>query len=331
MLKIFYTSSEKNKKFGVYKVIEILRRKLKNKQNNIKYSNKISDLIRHNPDLVHVHGCWKLHLFIIFLISKILKIKIVMSPHGMLDPISISQKKIKKKLGWFFYQKFVLLYSDLIIVNSNNEKKNIKLITKKKNINIKVINHGVEISENFSLKTKKNKNLSFIFYSRIHPSKNLLNLLEIWTKNPFFKNYKLDIYGEIVDMKYYLIAKKIIKYHKNIKFKGKINTNIQKLISNYNVFVHPSLSENFGLVILEALSAGTFIILNKNLDWKIIEKKGFGMLIKFDYKNLKKAIEIIEKKKEKINNINFRKKQLNFVKKKYNWNYIAQEYLSEYF
>ena len=84
-------------------------------------------------------------------------------------------------------------------------------------------------------------------------------------------------------------------------------------------------------VILEALSAGTFIILNKNLDWKIIEKKGFGILIKFDYKNLKEAVEIIEKKKEKINNINFRKKQLNFIKKKYNWNYIAQEYLSEYF
>ena len=32
-----------------------------------------------------------------------------------------------------------------------------------------------------------------------------------------------------------------------------------------------------------------------------------------------------------FSNINFRKKQLNFVKKKYNWNYIAQEYLSEYF
>ena len=41
----------------------------------------------------------------------------------MIDPISLNQKKIKKKIALFFYQKFIFENSDLIIVNSKIEKK----------------------------------------------------------------------------------------------------------------------------------------------------------------------------------------------------------------
>ena len=167
MSNLFFTSSENNNKFGVYKVVKELSNRIKRKKKNIKFSNKIREFINFYPKLVHIHGCWKLHLLIIFLFSKIFKIKIVVSPHGMLDPFSISQKKIKKIFGWHLYQKFILLYSDLIIVNSTKEKQNVLSIAKRK-LKIKIINHGVEINSNFSLKEKKNKNLRFIFFPNWH-------------------------------------------------------------------------------------------------------------------------------------------------------------------
>ena len=65
--------------------------------------------------------------------------------------------------------------------------------------------------------------MKFVFFSRIHPSKNLTNLIEIWKNNNFFDDYILDIYGEIVDEDYFDSVNNKIKNSKNINYKGKIN------------------------------------------------------------------------------------------------------------
>ena len=123
-----------------------------------------------NPEIVHIHGCWRPKLLIIFLLAKIRFRKIVISPHGMIDPLSFAQKEVKKKLAWYIYQKYIFSFSNLIIVNSKFEKKN--LIKKiKLNQNIKIIKHGVDASKKIN-KRKNNGKLSFVFFSRIHPSKN---------------------------------------------------------------------------------------------------------------------------------------------------------------
>ena len=60
----------------------------------------------------------------------------------MIDPFSLKQKSLKKKIALLLYQKFIFEKSDLIIVNSNIEKKNFLKITK--NIQkITIIPHGI--------------------------------------------------------------------------------------------------------------------------------------------------------------------------------------------
>ena len=122
MFKIFYTSSENNKNFGVSRVVDELKRNLSKEKINIKFSNNLNDFFTFKPNMVHIHGCWKLHLLVIFLFSKIKGIKTVISPHGMIDPFSFSQKKIKKNIAWYIYQKFIVSTSDLVVVNSNQKK-----------------------------------------------------------------------------------------------------------------------------------------------------------------------------------------------------------------
>ena len=57
--------------------------------------------------------------------------------------------------------------------------------------------------------------------------------------------------------------------------------------SKYDIFLHPSNSENFGLVILEAMSCGLFPVVNKKIDWKILDKNELGKSLNFTYKDLK--------------------------------------------
>ena len=328
MLKVLYFSSETKKKFGVYEVINILKKKLQ-KKIIVKISDNINDIFLYEPNLIHIHGCWRPNLFIVFLIAKLKKIKIIISPHGMLDPFSLSQKKIKKKIAWLLYQKLMFNYSDLIIVNSKLEKKNVKkkIQFKKKII---IIQHGISISESFKINKNNNKDLRFIFFSRIHPSKNLKSLIEIWKENSFFKKYKLDIFGEIAHKKYFLNIKRKIKREKNINYRGVIKGNLQKSLTKYDILIHPSKSENFGLVILEAMSSGLFLILNKKLDWKFLSDKGFAYCINFNKFDLKSKILKIENKKRIIKSKIFRKKLYDFVKKNYNWNRIFKVYLNKY-
>ena len=93
MLKVLYFTSETKKKFGVFKVVNILKKKQTNKIKS-KLTNSIFDIFFFKPQIIHIHGCWRPKLFIVFLLAKITSIKIVISPHGMIDPLSFSQKKI---------------------------------------------------------------------------------------------------------------------------------------------------------------------------------------------------------------------------------------------
>ena len=170
--------------------------------------------------------------------------------------------------------------------------------------------------------------MRFVFFSRIHKSKNLNTLIKIWKSDNFFHKFNLDIYGEIIDDEYF--SKLDINYFKNINYKGSLNRNIQSCLSKYDVFIHPSNSENFGLVIFEGLSSGLYLILNKKLKKESLEKKKFAKNINFNSKELKKAIGYISINKKKIRSITFKRKSLNYVKKNFNWKDISNLYFKNY-
>ena len=105
---------------------------------------------------------------------------------------------------------------------------------------------------------------------------------------------------------------------------------MQRKLCDYDIFLHPSKSENFGLVIIEALSSGLYPILNKKIDWKILDNNGLGTSIHFNKKELKRIIQKIQRKKNYLTGFRSRKKRHIFVEKNYNWNNIVNEYIQEY-
>ena len=328
MIKVFYTSSENKNYFGVNQVLNSLKKFLY-KKTLIYNTGGIYKFLSNKYDLIHIHGCWKIRLFVYFLLSKLRNIKIVISPHGMLDPHSLKNKKLIKIVFWHFCQKIIFVLSDQIIVNSILEKKNVlKMI---KHNNIKIIPHGIKLELlNHKNKRLKKNPLKFVFFSKIHPSKNLLGLINLWTNKNFLKNLDLSIYGEITDNRYFEKVSKKISKLKNIKYHGALYKNKVKILSNYDVFIFPSKSENFGLVVLEALASGLYVIIDKNLSWGNLKKLGFASLITFTVNSLTKEIKNIDKVKNQIRGKHYLKKTRYFLKKKHNWNIISSNYLNNY-
>ena len=245
-------------------------------------------------DLLHYFGIWTPNHLRVFYSAKKAKKKIIISPLGALEPWAMKQKKIKKILAWFAYQKRILNNCDYIHATSDDEKKH--LIDLKITTPIKVIPHGVVISnvkKNNFIKNKKKA----LFFSRIHEKKGLLELVDSW-KEVNNKNWILEIYGPVSDDKYFSEVKKRIVKHdlkENIKiFKPQYDKKKkEEIILSSDCFILPSKSENFGMSIVEALSYGIPVLTTTATPWKILQKKNAGIVFNFSKENLTDSLRKI--------------------------------------
>ena len=273
-------------------------------------------------DAIHIVGLWSFYNQYVNFLSLIFNKAIIISTLGMAEPWSLNQKPYKKKLAFFFYQKFFLNNSSVIHCTSKQEILNLqKLGIKTKFV---LIPHGVEIHKIVKIKKKK----ILLFISRIHNKKGIFNLIKAFK---LIKNnkWKLFILG-FGDKNEVNILKKQIKSSKNIKFFGEVHGEEK---NNYYkkalVSILPSYNENFGYVIAESLSFNTPVITTANTPWTFIEKKNFGWLVDTEIDALAKKLSIILNLRTNF----FYQRGLNgfrYVKKYYDINKIYIKYFRLY-
>ena len=78
------------------------------------------------PDIVHVHGCWNLQCVWVQKWSQSKGYKVVLTPHGMLEPWILKRNYwIKKLPALILYQKKAIYKADLIHATAESEKENL--------------------------------------------------------------------------------------------------------------------------------------------------------------------------------------------------------------
>lgn len=163
------------------------------------------------------------------------------------------------------------------VLNLNASKKEIKALNKvdcvqvllkadidtvRKYLDVPVVqipNIVPQFKETANLKKEKS-NYTIIFLGRLDKKQKRPHLLiEAFGKiNKDFPNWRIDIWGGVVDKKYYNKLKKIIsKYNieKKVKLCGTTNE-VNSVLINSDIFAFPSAYEGFGLSLGEAMSAG---------------------------------------------------------------------------
>ena len=138
-------------------------------QNQFSSFNLNLNEIAKSRDLFHVFGIWDPFHIRLFLWAKLNKKKIIISTLGALEPWALDQKKIKKKVAWFLYQKKILDNCDYIHATSDDEKKHLVELGVK--TPIKIIPHGVIIKSTKIIKKKNKSKREALFFSRIHEKK----------------------------------------------------------------------------------------------------------------------------------------------------------------
>jgi glycosyltransferase involved in cell wall biosynthesis len=129
-------------------------------------------------------------------------------------------------------------------------------------------------------RSKTINHLNCIFISRIETKKNLHYFLELLKRTDVSSRINFDIYGEEEDGNYTRRCKEIagsLGPHIQIRFLGPLpHREIFDTLRRYQLFILPTLGENFGHAIFEALSTGCPVLISDQTPWLNLASQKLG-------------------------------------------------------
>jgi glycosyltransferase involved in cell wall biosynthesis len=223
------------------------------------------------PDIIHDHGIWLPSNHAVATVARKHKVPLVVHPRGMLEPWALSFRSYKKKLAWNLYQGRNLKSAALFFATSQAEADNLRKLDFTQPI--AVIPNGVDIPDgdaSFRSVQLAQRERTVVFMSRVHPKKGLKGLLKAWAKlDP--ENWKLILAGpdEGGHLQEILAYAKKLRIDNKVVYQGVVEgEDKEKLLLNADLFVLPSFSENFGVVVAEALAYGVPVISTFGTPWQ---------------------------------------------------------------
>ena len=264
--------------------------------NKIGYSKSLKQqLLKSDVQLFHGHGLWQASVHQMAKISFSRNIPYIITPRGMLEPWSLTQGRLKKKIALKLFQFNDLKNATCIHATAAMELESIRNLGFKNPI--AMIPNGINISE-FPVKRpeKSTKPKKILFLSRIHPKKGIENLIEAWKLIPLKNraNWKIVVVGNGDETYIQCLENKIVSENlcEQIEIKKPVfGTDKIKLYREASLFVLPTFSENFGIVIAEALASYTPVITTKGAPWEELNTNNAGWWIDIGIKPLKIALE----------------------------------------
>ncbi len=265
-----------------------------------------------HSDIVHLNSIFYPFSFLSGIMALILKKNIVWSVRGELDNKALIYSKIRKQVYLYFFKK-IFSKKAVFHVTANDENEFCKKYLG--NINTCIIPNYMILPKKINCEVE-----AYISYlGRIHPKKAIENLIQAVHQSKNFKksNFVLKIAGAM-DNQY---AADLIKLTSNlrlenqIKFIGHIEKEEKEIFlskSYYNFM--PSHTENFGLVVTEALAQGTPVVASKASPWQSLEDNKCGFWVDNSIETLASTIDhILEMdpnlyKEQRINALNLSKK-----------------------
>ena len=243
---------------------------------------------KNNYSLFVLHGIWSNIYIISSLFCIFNKKTYCFHPHGSLDPFDINKKKklIKHFLGNIFYKHIFKLCSG-IVFTSNLESLRSKTFKSKPKKYIatltspnKIIDENINTKRIVELKIKhkiKNEIKVLLFLSRIDEKKGIDILFEaVSYLKRLNKSFILLVAGS-GDKDYLNYIKKLVKdldIDSYVRFIGHIKGDLKlEIMKISDLFVLPTLNENFGIAIVEALQNKLPVLITKEvyIHEKIIE------------------------------------------------------------
>lgn len=313
-------------------------------------------------DVVHNHGLWMWPNAYAREAAVAARKPLVISPRGMLEFWSLNRSKLRKAVAWRLFEKKNLQSASLFHATAASEAESIrqailplrqfaKAESLERDVPIVVAANGVDLPNLDHLRPDRavieqrfpelKDRRWVVFMSRLHPKKGIDVLLRAWTRQ---KEVTSGIEtpghrGAVL----VLAGPDLIGYRKEIEkmvqelglgdlvvLTGEVQGEMKDaLLANADVFVLPSYSENFGIVVAEGMAWGRPVIASTGTPWKELADVGAGWWVSPRGDALAKALaEALGKRTEELGAMGTKGRAL--VAEKYGWSAPAQRLTAAY-
>ncbi len=244
------------------------------------------------PDVVHINCCWTPQCSFVQKWAQSLGYRVVLTPHGMLEPWILKRNYwIKKLPALVLYQRRAIEKADILHATAISERGN--LLALGYNRNIEIVPNGVEV-KNIKLKQSWAKSKKILFLSRLHPKKGIEFLISAAALlKSELEGYEFIIAGEgessyITHLKQ---KSKVLGVEPIFNFCGGVYGDKKwELFRTADIFVLPTYSENFGIVVAESLASGTPVLTTTGTPWEELNTHKCGWCVEPTQESITEAL-----------------------------------------
>ena len=255
-----------------------------------------------SPDVYHLHGAWMLPMVYAANEARRRRRPYVLELMGAYESYSLRTKWLRKTIARICFQDRIIEGASALHVNSATEGEQLRRLGFKGPLAVLPV--GVDMmqfvrsSPRISTAPPQGEACAgrriLLYVARVHEKKGIELLLPAWCIfSQQFKEWTLVVAGEgepaYVERCKGLAAR--LGIDDSVRWLGHITSESKvALLHEADAYVLPSLSENFGNSIAEALAAGTMVITTKNTPWGLVEDAGCGLIASADIKSIAGAL-----------------------------------------
>lgn len=249
-----------------------------------------------NADLVHISMTYSFPTLPTLLLCLILRRPVIWSPRGAVQARmdwELAPRRRMKKIFELFIRS-LLPANSIVHVTASNER--VATSRSFKNAKFKVVPNSVDVPELQPREWRPDHKLRLLFLSRLHEKKGLEILLRSVANLESHIELVVAGAGTPSYEQHLRELTKDLGISNRVRFVGSISGDAKsEAFFSADFFVLPSFSENFGIVVAEALASGLPVITTTGTPWMEVKNQGCGYIIEAEQSSLEFAIRQVER------------------------------------